>query len=58
MTTGMGSMGSASSVLTPNPANRGATFAIAYLFTFYQAYTFGGFTSTKLAGSFTAGTGG
>jgi len=41
MTTGIGSMGVASSVLVPNPAT-GAPFAIVNPFTFYQTFTFDG----------------
>ena len=55
MTTATGSMGGASSVLTPNPAT-GATFTIGSPFTFYQTYTYGGFATTNQAGSMTAGT--
>jgi len=54
MTTGTGSMGSSSSVLSPNPVN-GPTFAIPNPFTFYQTYTFNGFTNTAEAGSLSAG---
>jgi len=54
MTTGVGTMGSASSVLVPNPAS-GSPFAIANPFTFYQTYTFGLFQTSGQSGSLTAG---
>jgi hypothetical protein len=53
-TTSTGSIGSASSVLVPNPAT-GAVFSIANPFSFYQAFTFSGFTNTNQAGSVSAG---
>jgi hypothetical protein len=55
-TTGTGSIGSSSSVLSPNPTQSGGVFTIANPFTFYQTYTFGGFTTTNQAGSLSAGT--
>jgi uncharacterized repeat protein (TIGR01451 family) len=54
MTTATGTIGAASSVLNPNP-DVGPVFAISDPFTFYQTYRFGGFTTTNLAGSLTAG---
>jgi len=53
MTTGTGSMGTASSILTPNPVS-GAQFAIVNPFSFYQTYTFNGFADNG-AGSLSAG---
>jgi len=53
-TTGTGSMGSASSVLTPNPVT-GATFNIVNPFSFYQTYTITGFVNSSQAGSLSAG---
>jgi hypothetical protein len=54
-TTGTGSMGNASSVLTPNPVT-GAAFSIpSSPFSFYQTFTFNGFTNTNQAGSLSAG---
>jgi hypothetical protein len=44
-TTGSGSIGSASSVLLPNPVT-GSVFNINNPFAFYQTYTFSGFTNT------------
>jgi len=52
--TGTGSMGNASSVLTPNPIT-GASFAIVNPFSFYQTYTISGFANSGLAGSLSAG---
>jgi hypothetical protein len=54
MTTGTGSIGSASSLLSPNPVT-GATFSIANPFSFYQTYTFSGFGNSGQAGSLSAG---
>ena len=54
MTTATGTMGSASSVLTPNPVT-GATFNIFNPFSFYQTYTLSGFSNSGQAGSFSAG---
>ena len=54
-TTGTGSIGSAASVLTPNPTVSGAVFTIANPFTFYQTYAFAGFTTANQAGSMIAG---
>ncbi len=54
-TLGAGSVGTASSVLLPNPTVSGSVFTLANPFTFYQTYTFGGFNTTGLAGSMSAG---
>jgi SdrD B-like domain len=54
-TTGTGVMGSASNTLTPNPAVSGSPFTIPDPFTFYQTYTFSGFSNTDQAGSLSAG---
>ncbi len=54
-TMGAGSIGSASSVLSPNPTVSGSVFTLANPFTFYQTYTFGGFNTTGQAGSMSAG---
>jgi hypothetical protein len=54
MTTGTGTMGSASSVLNPNPVSDGA-FGAPNPFSFYQTYTFMGFTNSAQAGSLSAG---
>jgi len=54
-TTGTGSIGSASSVLNPNPVS-GAAFNIVNPFSFYQTYTINGFTNSGTAsGSLSAG---
>jgi len=53
-TTGSGTMGSASSVLMPNPVT-GAGFNIVNPFSFYQTYTITGFTNSGVAGSLSAG---
>ena len=53
-TSGTGTMGAASSILTPNPVT-GAQFAIANPFSFYQVFTFGTFTNTGATGSISAG---
>jgi hypothetical protein len=49
-TTATGTLGSALSVLSPNPAD-GASFAIANPFAFYQTYTLTGFTNSGQSGS-------
>jgi len=54
LTTGIGSMGSSSSVLLPNPANSPG-FSLTAPFNFYQALTFSGFTNSGLDGSISAG---
>jgi len=54
MTTATGTMGSAPSVLTPNPVI-GSTFNIANPFSFYQTYTISGFGTSGLPGSLSAG---
>jgi len=54
-TTGTGTMGTASSVLSPNPVS-GAQFAIFNPFAFYQSFTIAGITNTSAAtGSISAG---
>jgi len=54
MTTGTGTMGGASSILTPNPIT-GAQFNIVNPFSFYQTFTVTGFGNTAAAGSISAG---
>jgi len=53
-TLGVGSAGTSSSVLVPNPS-QGGLFAISTPFTFYQTFNFSGFGSTGQAGSISAG---
>ncbi len=54
LTSGTGTMGSASSILSPNPVT-GATFSqTGSRFSFYQAFTFNDFTTTG-SGSLSAG---
>jgi hypothetical protein len=55
LTSSTGSMGSASSVLTPNPVTGAGFNQSGSRFSFYQAYTFTDFTTTG-AGSLSAGT--
>jgi hypothetical protein len=53
--TGSGTMGSASSVLSPNPAT-GPDFVLpGNPFTFYQTYTINGFTNSAQSGSLSGG---
>ena len=53
-TTANGTLGSAGSVLVPNPVT-GATFSIVNPFSFYQTYTINGFTNNGQNGSLSAG---